>query len=96
MKEPIVSEETRTEPTYRALSDQLMEVAAEVAMLRESITTAAEWDLQARLDRQGVLDGTLATVRRSQRILMGVNLLLIATNLALIGLVAWLLSRSGG
>lgn len=91
-----MSEEIRTEPTRQALSDQLMEVAAEVAMLRESITTAAEWDLQARLDRQGVLDSTLATVRRSQRILMGVNLLLIATNLALIGLVAWLLSRAGG
>ena len=91
-----MSEQAQTEPTRRALSDQLMEVAAEVAMLRESITTAAEWDLQARLDRQLLLDGTLATVRRGQRVLVGINLLLIVTNLALVGLVAWLLSSTGG
>ena len=90
-----MSEDANAQPTRRALSEQLMEVAVEVAMLRESITTAAEWDLQARLDRQHMLDSTLATVRRGQRALVGVNLLLIGANLTLIGLVVWLLSRIG-
>lgn len=84
-----------SEPTRRDLADQLMDLAAEVAMLRESITTAAEWDMQARMDRQQMLDGTLATVRQGQRIVIGVNLLLVATNLILVALVLWLLSRAG-
>jgi len=89
-----VSEEAQ--PTRQALSDQLMDIATEVGMLRESMTTAAEWDLQARLDRQQLLDSTLATVRRGQRVLVGVNLLLVGANFVLIGLVVWLLSRIGG
>jgi hypothetical protein len=72
-----MSEGAQAQPTRQALSEQLMDIAAEVAMLRESITTAAEWDLQARLDRQQLLDRTLATVRRGQRVLVGVNLLLV-------------------
>jgi hypothetical protein len=90
-----MTEKDRPEPTRQALSEQLMDIASEVAMLRESITTAAEWDLQARLDRQHLLDSTLATVRQGQRILVVVNLVLIGTNLALIGLVLWLLARVG-
>ena len=89
-----MSEEAQ--PTRQALSDQLMDIATEVGMLRESMTTAAEWDLQARLDRQQLLDSTLATVRRGQRVLVGVNLLLVGANFVLIGLVVWLLSRIGG
>lgn len=58
-------------------------------MLRESITTAAEWDLQARTDRQQVLDRTLTTVRRGQRRLVIVNLVLVGTNVALIAVVLW-------
>ena len=90
-----MTEKDRPEPTRQALSEQLIDIASEVAMLRESITTAAEWDLQARLDRQHLLDSTLATVRRGQRILVVVNLALIGTNLALVGLVLWLLARVG-
>ncbi len=90
-----MSEDASVQPTRQALSDQLMDVVAEVAMLRESITTAAEWDLQARLDRQQLLDSTLATVRRGQRVLVRVNLLLVGANLVLIGLVVWLLSHVG-
>jgi len=90
-----MTEKDRPEPTRQVLSEQLMDIASEVAMLRESITTAAEWDLQARLDRQHLLDSTLATVRRGQRILVVVNLALVGTNLALIGLVLWLLARVG-
>ena len=56
-------------------------------------TTAAEWDTQARANRQQVLDNTLALVRKGQRIVVGVNLLLVATNLILVALVLWLLSR---
>ena len=89
-----MSEETFEEPTRQALSDQLTDLATEVAMLRESITTAAEWDLQARLDRQQLLDSTLITVRQGQRILMIVNLLLVGTNLVLITLIV-LLARAG-
>jgi hypothetical protein len=90
-----MTEKDRPEPTRQVLSEQLMDIASEVAMLRESITTAAEWDLQARVDRQHLLDSTLATVRRGQRILVVVNLALVGTNLALIGLVLWLLARVG-
>ena len=90
-----MTEKDRPEPTRQALSEQLMDIATEVAMLRESITTAAEWDLQARLDRQQLLDRTLGTVRRGQRVLVWANLVLIGTNLALIGLVLWLLVRVG-
>jgi hypothetical protein len=66
-----------------------LDIASEVAMLRESITTAAEWDLQARTDRQQVLDRTLTTVRRGQRRLVIVNLVLVGTNVALIAVVLW-------
>jgi hypothetical protein len=90
-----MTEKDRPEPTRQAISEQLMDIASEVAMLRESITTAAEWDLQARLDRQHLLDITLATVRRGQRILVVVNLALVGMNLALIGLALWLLARVG-
>jgi hypothetical protein len=90
-----MSEGAQAQPTRQALSEQLMDIAAEVAMLRESITTAAEWDLQARLDRQQLLDRTLATVRRGQRVLVEVNLLLVGANVVLIGLVVWLLSHVG-
>jgi hypothetical protein len=87
--------ENRSEPTRRDLADQLMDLVAEVAMMRESITTAAEWDTQARADRQQVLDNTLAMVRKGQRIVIGVNLVLVATNLILVALVLWLLSHAG-
>jgi hypothetical protein len=70
-----------------------MDLAAEVAMLRESITTAAEWDLDARQDRQQILDATLAAVRRGQRLLIAVDLALIGANLVLIALVSGLLAR---
>jgi hypothetical protein len=85
----------RSEPTRQDLADQLMELAAEVGMLRESITTAAEWDLQARTDRQQVLDTTLAAVRRGQCIVIGVCFVLVGTNLLLVALTLWLLSRTG-
>jgi hypothetical protein len=91
-----MSDDAQVQPTRQELSEQLIEIATEVAMLRESITTAAEWDLQARTDRQQVLDRTLATVRRGQRALVIVNLILTGTNLALVALVLWLLARVGG
>ena len=84
-----MSEDATTQPTRQVLLDQLMDIAAEVAMLRESMTTAAEWDLQARLDRQRLLDQTLVTVRRGQRILVAVNVALVGVNLVLIGLLLW-------
>lgn len=70
------------------LGDQINELATELAMLRESIVTAAEWDNQARQARQKTLDITLASVRTWQRILVGVNVLLM-------GIVIWLLLRLG-
>ena len=88
-----MSETARTEPTRQDLADQLMDLAAEVAMLRESITTAAEWDLDARQDRQQILDATMAAVRRGQRLLIAVDLALIGANLVLIALVSGLLAR---
>jgi hypothetical protein len=88
-----VSDTARTEPTRQDLADQLMDLAAEVAMLRESITTAAEWDLDARQDRQQILDATMAAVRRGQRLLIAVDLALIGANLVLIALVSGLLAR---
>jgi hypothetical protein len=91
-----MSDDAQVQPTRQELSEQLMDIATEVSMLRESITTAAEWDLQARTDRQQVLDQTLATVRRGQRALVTVNLILTGTNLALLALVVWLLARVGG
>lgn len=91
-----MSEASSSEPTRQALSEQLMDIATEVAMLRESITTAAEWDLQARTDRQQILDRTLATVRRGQRVLVAVNLGLVATNLVLITVVLWVFLHVGG
>ena len=88
-----MSDTARTEPTRQDLADQLMDLAAEVAMLRESITTAAEWDLDARQDRQQILDATMAAVRRGQRLLIAVDLALIGANLVLIALVSGLLAR---
>lgn len=91
-----MSDDAQAQPTRRELSEQLIEITTELSMLRESITTAAEWDLQARTDRQQVLDRTLATVRRGQRALIIVNLILTGSNLALLVLVAWLLMHVGG
>jgi hypothetical protein len=76
------------DPSLTKLADQVLELVTEVAMLRESIVTAAEWDSQARQERQRVLDSTLATVRMRLRILVGVNMILV-------GLVIWLLVRAG-
>lgn len=70
------------------LADQINELATELAMLRESIVTAAEWDNQARQARQKTLDITLASVRTWQRVLIGMNVLLV-------GVVLWLLVRLG-
>jgi hypothetical protein len=73
----------------RALADQVNELTVEVTILRESIVTGAELDLQTRLDRQRLLDRTLAEVRTWMRMLVGVNL-------ALVVLVIWLVVRGGG
>jgi hypothetical protein len=76
------------DPAIQALADQVSDLAAEIHMLRESITTAAEWDNQARMDRQRVLDRTLAEVRRWLRLLVGV--------LAVLAVLAiWLLVHAG-
>lgn len=83
-------------PAISAMADQILELASEVGMLRESITTAAEWDNQARQDRQHVLDTTLSTVRRWLRILVRVTLVLISVNLVLLFLLLWLVLRAGG
>ena len=74
------------DPALRALADQINELTVEVTILRESIVTGAELDLQARLDRQRLLDRTLAEVRTWARVLVGVNLVLVA-------LVVWLVVR---
>jgi hypothetical protein len=73
----------------RALTDQINELMIEVTILRESIVTGAELDLQARLERQRLLDQTLAEVRTWTRVLVGVNLVLVA-------LVLWLVLRGLG
>ena len=77
------------DPALRALADQVNELTIEVTILRESIVTGAELDLQSRLDRQRLLDRTLAEVRTWMRVLVGVNLLLTM-------LVLWLVLRGGG
>ena len=77
------------EPTLRALADQINELTIEVTILRESIVTGAELDLQTRLDRQRLLDRTLTEMRTWTHILVGVNLTLVL-------LVLWLLVRGGG
>ena len=89
MEEEPVSESTASnpEPLIRQLADQVMELATEIAVLRESIVTAAEWDNQARQDRQQLLDTTLASLRRDMHILVGVNLILV-------GLLIWLLIQT--
>ena len=74
--------------TLRGLADQINELTVEVTILRESIVTGAELDLQARLDRQRLLDQTLTEVRTWARVLAGVNLVLIV-------LVLWLAVRGG-
>jgi hypothetical protein len=77
------------DPTLRALTDQINELTVEVTILRESIVTGAELDLQTRLDRQRLLDRTLTEVRTWMRVLVGINLVLIV-------LVFWLVQRGGG
>jgi hypothetical protein len=87
-----VSETTRShspEPALRALADQINELTVEVTILRESIVTSAELDLQIRLDRQRLLDRALAEARTWMRVLVGVNLVLVV-------LVLWLAVRAGG
>jgi hypothetical protein len=71
------------------LADQINELTVEVTILRESIVTGAELDLQTRLDRQRLLDRTLAEVRTWMHILVGVNLVLVM-------LLLWLILRAGG
>jgi hypothetical protein len=82
-----------TEPTIATLADQLIDLAAEHAMLRESIVTAADWDNQARQTRQGQLDATLYSVRRWTQMLIGMVVVLIVVVLILVGLVVILLLR---
>jgi hypothetical protein len=77
------------EPTLRALADQINELTIEVTILRESIVTGAELDLQTRLDRQRLLDLTLTEMRTWMHVLVGVNL-------ALVALVLWMAVRAGG
>ena len=87
-----MSETTRPpsqDPALRALADQINELTVEVTILRESIVTGAELDLQTRLDRQRLLDRTLAELRAWMRVLVGVNLVLTA-------LVIWLVLRGAG
>jgi hypothetical protein len=74
------------EPALRALADQINELIVEITILRESIVTGAELDLQTRLDRQRLLDRTLAEARLWMRILVGVNLVLVV-------LILWLVMR---
>ena len=87
MSEPI--HPSSNELALRALTDQINELTVEVTILRESIVTGAELDLQSRLDRQRLLDRTLAEVRTWMRVLVGVNLLLTM-------LVLWLVRRGAG
>jgi uncharacterized membrane protein YdfJ with MMPL/SSD domain len=84
---------TKPAPTLATLANQLMDLTAEHAMLRESIVTAAEWDNQARQRRQGELDTTLRVVRHWTQILIGMVAVLIVVVLILVGLVISLLLR---
>jgi len=74
------------QPTLTMLVDQLNELIIEITILRESIVTAAEWDNQARQDRQKLLDTTLMSVQGWLRILVGAQV-------GLIVLVIWLFLR---
>jgi len=76
------------ERALTTLADQINELTVEIAMLRESIVTAAEWDNESRQARQQVLDAALAAARIWLRVLIGVNMLLVV-------LVIWLLARAG-
>lgn len=73
------------------LAEQVGYLSSEIAALRESIVTAAEWDAEARRVRQVALDTTLADVQRWLRILIGV----IAVLLVLIALL-WFRVQSIG
>jgi hypothetical protein len=84
---------TKQAPILATLADQLMDLVAEQAMLRESIVTAAEWDYQARQRRQGELDATLQALRRWTQTLIGMVAVLIVVVLILVGLVGTLLLR---
>jgi hypothetical protein len=70
--------------TLETVAGRVATLTAEVATLRESIVTAAEWDAEARRARQIALDATLMTVRVWLRVLVSVHVLLVA-------LVIWLL-----
>jgi hypothetical protein len=71
--------------TLEAVADRMTILVTEVATLRESIVTAAEWDAEARQTRQSALDATLMFVRIWLQVLVGVHGLLII-------LVIWLLA----
>lgn len=73
------------------LAEQVGYLASEIAALRESIVTAAEWDAEARRVRQVALDTTLADIQCWLRILIGV----IAVLLVVICLL-WLRVQSIG
>jgi hypothetical protein len=66
------------------LDERVAALASEVAALRESIVTAAEWDAESRRVRQVALDTTLADVRRWLRIMVIVVGVLILLVIALI------------
>ena len=70
--------------TLDTVAGRVTTLAAEVATLRESIVTAAEWDAEARRARQISLDATLLAVRVWLRVLVVVHALLAL-------LVLWLL-----
>ena len=90
------SQSAGADAALRALADQVLELAGEIGMLRESMTTAAEWDSQIRTDRQHVLDRTLRTVRTRLRLLTTIGAMLLVTNLLLVVLVVWLVRSGGG
>jgi hypothetical protein len=86
--EQIMSDDTQATATLAVLRAHVDDLAAEVATLRESIVTAAEWDAEARRARQLALDSTLATVRRWLRVL-------VAEAIVLLLLALWLAIRVG-
>jgi hypothetical protein len=71
-------------PTVVTLVDQINELTIEVTILRESIVTAAEWDNQARQERQQILDAALTSAGTWLRLLVGVNVLLLLLVLVLL------------
>jgi hypothetical protein len=87
--------ERQPEQPTAALAEQIMELAAEQAMLRESIVTAAEWDNQSRQVRQGLLDETLHSVRKWTEILVALVALLAILVVIVIVLSILLLNRVG-